>query len=155
MQSRRFVLFALPCALLAAPSLAHDYKLGSLEIAHPWARATVRTARAGGAFLTITNRGTTADRLIAIRSPAALKVQIHETQMDGSVMRMRELEKGVEIAPGATIELKPGGNHVMFMDLKAPFVKDAKIPATLVFEKAGTIDVEFQVQAMGQGGMHH
>ena len=81
MHSRRFVLIALSCALLAAPSLAHDYKLAALEISHPWARATVPTAKAGGAFLKITNHGTTADRLIAVRSPAAMMVQIHETQM--------------------------------------------------------------------------
>ena len=69
-------------------------------------------------------------------------------------MRMRQLEKGVEIAPGATIELKPGGNHVMFMDLKTPFVKTPRSRHPGVRE-AGTIDVEFMVQPMGQGGMHH
>ncbi|MGZ3342315.1 MAG: copper chaperone PCu(A)C, partial [Reyranella sp.] len=73
----------------------------------------------------------------------------HEMKMDGNVMRMRELEKGIEIPPGGTVELKPGGFHVMFMGLKAPFTKDSKVPATLVFEKAGSIDVELQVSALG------
>jgi copper(I)-binding protein len=145
---RRLAL-AASFALLAVPAGALDYKLGALEIGQPWTRATPPTAPSGGGFLTVTNTGTTPDRLIAVKSPAADKVEIHEMKMDGNVMRMRELEKGIEIAPGATIDLKPGGFHIMFMGLKAPFAKDTKVPATLVFEKAGSIDVELLVQAMG------
>ncbi len=104
--------------------------------------------------MTIINKGTTADRLVAARSAASDKVEIHEMKMDGSVMRMRELEKGVEIPPGGTVVLKPGGYHIMFMELKAPFAKDTKVPVTLVFEKAGTIDVPFTVEAMGAGARH-
>lgn len=140
--------FAL-AALLPATLLAHDYKLGSLEISHPWTRATPPTAKSGGGFLTITNKGTTPDRLIAARSPVSRKVEVHEMKMDGSVMRMREVEKGLEIPPGATVTLKPGGYHIMFMELKAPLAKDGKVPVTLVFEKAGTIDIELAVEAMG------
>jgi len=70
-------------------------------------------------------------------------------KMDGNVMHMRELENGVALAPGQTVELKPGGFHVMFIGLKAPFVKDQRVPATLVFEKAGKVDVEFTVEALG------
>ena len=71
--------------------------------------------------------------------------------MDNGVMKMRELKSGLEIPPGATVELKPGGFHIMFMGLKAPFAKDKKVPLTLVFEKAGSIDVELPVEAMGAG----
>lgn len=145
---RRLALAAL-IATVAIAAHAGDYKLGSIEIIQPWARATPPTAPSGGGFLTITNKGTTPDRLIAVRSPAAGKVEIHEMKMDGNVMRMREVEKGIEIPPGGTVELKPGGFHVMFMGLKAPFTKDDKVPATLVFEKAGSIDVELQVAALG------
>jgi copper(I)-binding protein len=148
MITRRLAL-AASFALLALPAGALDYKLGALEIGQPWTRATPPTAPSGGGFLTITNTGTTPDRLLAVKSPAADKVEIHEMKMDGNVMRMRELEKGIEIAPGGTVELKPGGFHLMFMGLKAPFAKDAKVPATLVFEKAGSIDVDLMVQAMG------
>lgn len=147
---RRLALAAL-FAVLAIPAFALDYRLGAIEIGQPWARATPPTAESGGGFLVITNTGTTPDRLIAVKSPAADKVEIHEMKMDGNIMRMREVEKGIEIPPGATVELKPGGFHVMFMGLKAPFAKDAKVPATLVFEKAGNIDVELVVQAMGAG----
>src|SRR5882757_3286659 len=145
---RRLALAAL-VAILALPAFALDYKLGAIEIGHPWSRATPPTAESGGGFLAITNTGTTPDRLIAVKSPAADKVEIHEMKMDGNVMRMRELEQGIEIAPGATIDLKPGGFHIMFMGLKAPFAKDTKVPLTLVFEKAGSIAVELPVAAMG------
>ena len=148
MVPRRLALAAL-FTVLALPAFALDYRLGAIEIGQPWARATPSTAEAGGGFLVITNTGTTPDRLIAVKSPAADKVEIHEMKMDGNIMRMREVEKGIEIPPGATVELKPGGFHIMFMGLKAPFAKDARVPATLVFEKAGSIDVELMVQAMG------
>lgn len=138
-----------------APASAHDYRLGSLEIAQPWTRATPATAQTGGGFLTITNKGTTPDRLIAARSPASNKVEVHEMKMDGNVMKMRELEKGLEIPAGATVTLKPGGYHIMFMGLKAPLAKDSKVPVTLVFEKAGSIDVELKVEAIGAASSGH
>lgn len=148
-------LLAAALVLAALPAAAHDYKLGTLEIATPWTRATAPTARSGGGFMTITNKGTTADRLVAARSNASAKVEIHEMKMDGSVMRMRELEKGLEIPPGATVTLKPGGFHIMFMELKAPFAVNGKVPLTLMFEKAGSIDVEMKVEAMGAGAPKH
>ena len=151
---RRLALAAL-VAILALPAFALDYKLGAIEIGQPWTRATPPTAESGGGYLVLKNTGTTPDRLIAVKSPAADRVEIHEMKMDGNIMRMREVEKGIEIPPGATVELKPGGFHVMFMGLKAPFAKEAKVPLTLVFEKAGSIDVDLMVQAMGaQAPMH-
>ena len=149
-------LFPILCVLaLAVPAWAKDYTLGSLQIHEPWTRATPPTAPAGGGFLTITNTGTTPDRLVAVQSAMATKVEIHEMKMDGNVMRMREVEKGLEIPPGATVELKPGGFHVMFMGLKAPFAKDKPVPVTLVFEKAGKIDIELAVEPMGAGKPGH
>lgn len=148
-------LLAAAFISVALPAAAHDYKLGTLEIATPWTRATAPTARAGGGFMTITNKGSTPDRLVAARSAASAKVEIHEMKMDGNVMRMRELEKGLEIPPGATVALKPGGFHIMFMELKAPFAVNAAVPLTLVFEKAGSIDIEMKVEAMGAGAPRH
>jgi Uncharacterized protein conserved in bacteria len=148
MLCRRLIL-ATAASLLALPTIAQDYKLGSLEITTPWTRATPPSARTGGGFMTITNKGTVADKLVSARSAASDKVEIHEVQMDGSVMRMRELTKGLEIAPGATVMLKPGGYHIMFMELKAPIAKDAKVPLTLVFEKAGSVDIQLNAEAMG------
>ena len=145
----RRLSLGLLLAAIAGAAHARDYKLADIEIGQPWSRATPPTAQAAGGFLVLTNKGATADRLIAVRSPVADRAEIHEMKMDGNVMRMRELEKGLEIPPGGTVELRPGGIHIMFMGLKAPFAKDTSIPLTLVFEKAGSIDVEVLVQAMG------
>ena len=142
-------LVALVIALAPIGASAHDYKLGSLEISQPWARATAPTAPAGGGYLAITNKGTTPDRLVSASSPAAQTVQVHEMKMDGNIMRMREVEHGLEIAPGATIKLAPGGLHLMMMGLKGPFKQGTTVPVTLVFEKAGRIDVELAVGSIG------
>jgi copper(I)-binding protein len=139
----------LAASLSATPSLAHEYKLGSIEVRHPWSRATPATAPSAGGFLTVVNKGDAADRLVAVQSPASDQVQIHEMKMDGTIMRMRELDNGVALPAGQTVELKPGGYHVMFIGLKAPFAKGQKVPATLVFEKAGKVEVEFLVDALG------
>jgi copper(I)-binding protein len=135
--------------LHAGAAFALDYKVGALEISQPWARATASTAPTGGGFLSVTNKGPAADRLVAVKSTAAELAQIHEMKMDGNIMRMRELEKGIEIPAGATVTLAPGGNHLMLIGLKKPLEKDTRVPVTLVFEKAGSIDVELAVGAMG------
>ena len=155
MSRRSRLLSVLALLLAASPALAHDYKLGALQIGHPWARATPSTAPSGGGFLSITNTGTTPDRLVSAKSAAAGMVQIHEMKMDGNVMRMREVEKGLEIAPGATVTLAPGGLHLMMMGLKVPFKQDEKVPVTLVFEKAGSIDVELAVLPIGASPGKH
>lgn len=142
---------AIALATLALPvaCLAHDYKIGPIEIGNPWSRATPASARAAAGYLVLTNKGTTADRLVSAGSSAADRVEIHEMRMDANVMRMRELARGITIEPGATVELKPGGLHIMLIELKTPLVKDQMVPVTLVFEKAGRIQVEFQVEALG------
>lgn len=157
MNRRHLLVLSAAVTLAGLPAAAHDYTLGSLKIGHPWARATPPTAPAGGGFLTITNTGTTADRLVSATSAAAGQVQVHEMKMDGNVMRMRELENGLEIPPGATVTLAPGGLHLMMMGLKNPLKENTRVPLTLVFEKAGKIDVELVVMAIGAspGGHKH
>ena len=149
MNTLRSVLLVCLFSLIPGMVAAADYKVGALEIDRPWARATAPTAPAGGGFLTIVNKGTTADRLVAARSPVAQTSQIHEMKMEGNVMRMRELDKGLEIPAGGTVTLAPGGFHVMLMGLKAPLQQGTKVPLTLVFEKVGSIDVELSVEATG------
>lgn len=156
---RRLALAALASSLavaaFAGSASAQDYKLGALEIRQPWTRATPATALSGGGFLTITNTGTTPDRLVAARSTVSSKVEVHEMKMEDNVMKMRELDKGLEIPAGATVALKPGGYHIMFMGLKAPIAKDAMVPVTLVFEKAGSIDVQLKAAAIGAAMPDH
>jgi len=141
---------------LAAPALAHDYTKGSLHIEHPWSRATPKGASVGAGYLVVENRGSTVDRFLSVSvSPEiAGRTEMHEMAVTDGVMRMRPLPKGVELAPGMTAKFEPGGLHVMFMDLKRPFEKGERIKATLNFEKAGSVEVEFVVDAMGGGSGH-
>jgi copper(I)-binding protein len=152
---RSRLLALLILLLAAAPAAAQDYKLGALEIGHPWARATPPTAPTGGGYLSVKNTGTEPDRLVSVSSPAAGVVQVHEMKMEGNVMRMREIDGPLEIKPGETVTLAPGGMHLMMMGLKAPLKQGEKVPLSLVFEKAGKIDVELVVVAMGATPGHH
>jgi periplasmic copper chaperone A len=133
----------------AAATEAADYDLGSIHVAAPWARATPKGATAGAAYLTVTNNGTATDRLSCAGSEAAARCQIHTMTMDNGVMKMRPLPGGIEIKPGETVTLKPGSDHVMLMNLKHPLEAGQTVGATLQFDKAGTLKVEFAVLAMG------
>jgi copper(I)-binding protein len=143
------ILFAALLALGAPAALAHEYKAGSLEIKHPWARATPKGAAVAGGYMTIINKGTTADRLTGGSTAVAGKFEIHEMKIEQGVMKMRPLPQGLEIKPGATVELKPGSYHLMFLQLKAPFEQGKRVKGTLTFEKAGTVEVEYAVEAIG------
>jgi copper(I)-binding protein len=135
--------------LAVAPTLAADYDVGSIHIAQPWSRATPKGATTGAGYMTITNKDTTPDRVNCVSSDASAKCQIHSMAMEGGVMKMRPVEGGLEIKPGETITLKPGGFHVMFVDLKHPLEQGKAVKATLKFDKAGTVDVEYPVMAIG------
>lgn len=143
------VVLAALTALACGQALAHDYKVGTLQIVHPWARATPKGASVGGGFMTITNTGSEPDRLIGGSAAVAGRFEVHEMSMDNGVMRMRPLKNGLEIKPGQTVELKPGSFHVMMMDLKNPIKEGERIKGTLVFEKAGTVEVEYAIVAVG------
>jgi copper(I)-binding protein len=145
----RFLVPALLLTMVASTAFAHEYKLGSLVINHPWSRATPKGATVAGGYLKITNTGTTADRFVAGSSNAGKRFEIHEMSLNGGVMKMRELKEGVEIPPGATVEFKPGAYHVMFVDIAKPFAKGDKVKASLTFEKAGKLEVEFWVGDIG------
>src|SRR4051794_14901137 len=111
---KRLAVLSVALVTLAFSSAsAHEYTVGSLKIGHPWARATPKGATVAGGYMKITNNGTTPDRLMGGSTDAAQKFEIHEMSMDGSVMKMRELSNGLEIPPGASIELNPGSFHVM------------------------------------------
>jgi periplasmic copper chaperone A len=146
--SRFCAVFGL-LAFALLPVLSHDYKIGELKIDHPWTRATPGGAKVGGGYMKITNTGSETDRLIGGSAEIAGILEIHEMAMDGNVMKMRALEKGLEIKAGASVELKPGGYHVMFIDLKKPLKEGEKIKGNLIFEKAGKVDVEYRVESRG------
>lgn len=147
------------CIVLLTTALparsAETYRAGSLEITRPWARATPKGATVAGAYMQIRNSGTAPDRLIGGSSDAGKGFEIHTITMDQGIMRMREVKEGLEIKPGETVELKPGSLHAMFVDLKQPLVKGRPVKATLVFEKAGRVDVDFAVEAIGAPSTGH
>ena len=122
---------------------------GPLKIEGAWTRATPNGAKVAGGYLRITNTGAAPDRLVSGSSNASDKFEVHEMSMDGGVMKMRPLNEGLTIAPGATVELKPGGYHIMFTDLKQPVAEGSTIKAVLMFEKAGRVEVEFKAAAIG------
>jgi hypothetical protein len=140
--------------VFAFSAFAHDFTVGSLHIEHPWSRATPKGASVGAGYLVIENRGATADRFISVSSAISERSEIHEMAVTDGVMRMRPLAKGVEIAPGMTAKFEPGGLHIMFPGLKWPLEKGERFKATLNFEKAGAVEVEFVVEAMGGDHQH-
>ncbi len=153
MRSTRLLTAGLAALLLAAgPASAHGYKAGSIEIGHPWSRAMPPGARTGAGYLTLENKGAEADRLVSASSPAAADVSVHEMSMTDGVMTMRAIEGGLAIPAGGETTLAPGGLHLMLTGVKEPFREGQMVPLTLVFEKAGRVDVELKVDAMGARG---
>jgi len=160
---KRLALTAALAALLASPALAADYTAGSLKISTPWARATPKGAQVGGGYMTITNTGTAPDRLVGGSTGVSSGFELHEMSMDGGVMKMRMLKDGLEIKPGETVALKPGGYHVMFMGLKDQLKQGDTFKGTLQFEKAGKVEIEYKIEGIaatgggspsGHGGMN-
>ena len=153
----RTVFFAAMLTLAGpgGPAHAHEYKAGALTIVHPWVRATPKGAQVAGGFLTVTNTGSAPDRLVGGAVTGSGRSEVHATSNEGGIARMRPVEGGLEIKPGETVKLAPGGYHLMFMDLKGSFVDGELIEGTLRFEKAGDLPVEFEVQSIGAQAPAH
>jgi copper(I)-binding protein len=141
----------------AAPAHAHaDVRLGDLVISQPWSRAA-NPGGQGAGYLVIANRGTAADRLVSASSPASGRMELHTHVRDGDVMRMREVP-AIDIPPGQTVTLQPGGLHLMFIGLTQALRQGEAVPVTLRFERAGEVRIDFAVQAAGAraaGGHRH
>ena len=141
---------AMPAAAQAPGSAGQSaVKAGSLLIEAPWIRATPQGAKVAGGYVKITNTGQQPDRLTGGSLPIASAIEVHEVAMADGVMKMRMLPNGLEIAPGQTIELKPGGYHLMIMGLKEGVKEGALLKGTLIFEKAGPVELEFAVRPIG------
>jgi copper(I)-binding protein len=135
-------------AAVAQPAQA-PIKAGALQIEAPWLRATPGGAKVGAGYLRITNTGSEADRLTGASMPLAARGEVHEMTMQNGVMHMGPLAQGLAIPPGKTVELKQGGFHLMFVDLKGALKQGEKVDVTLTFEKAGSVTVPFPVQGTG------
>ncbi|MEJ5018175.1 DUF1775 domain-containing protein [Ochrobactrum vermis] len=131
----------------ASMQAAVPTKLGDLEITAPSVRAMVPGAKVAGGFLTIANDGKDADKLVSVTTEGVKRVEIHEMTMQDDVMKMRQLEGGLDIPAGEKVELKSGGYHLMFIQPEKPYKEGETVPVTLQFEKAGKVTIDFPVTA--------
>ena len=138
---------------VAASASAHEFKIGQIGVATPWARATIGAGKTGVVYLTVHNRGTATDRLIAVSTPIAKRAALHTHKMDKGVMRMHPVET-IELAQGKTIVLAPGGTHIMLMGLKYPLREGGTFPLTLTFAEAGSATIAIDIQSATAAGGH-
>ncbi len=131
------------------------FRAGALTVEAPWTRATPGGAKVAGGYMRITNAGSAPDRLLGGSIPGSGRSEVHESSEAGGVARMTPLEKGLEIRPGESVELKPGGHHLMLMDLTRALKEGEQVQGALVFEKAGSVPVTFTVRGLGAGGAGH
>lgn len=151
---------ALATALLVAGAavpnaLAHEYEVGTLTIVHPWARASAGAGKTGAVYVTIQNRGDAPERLLGASTAKAETAELHTHVTENDVMKMRAVD-AIEVAPGDTFKLAPGGVHVMLMGLASPLVEYGSFPMTLHFEHAGDVEIEVIVESVAamQSGDH-
>ena len=150
----RFVMSAAILLTLSVVAVAQQFKVNSIVIEQPWMRATPMGAKVAGGYMTIINTGSEPDRLIDGVLPQAGHFAVHEMKMSGNVMQMREVQGGLEIKPGQKVELNPSGYHVMFTQLREPLKQGDTLKGQLRFEKAGSVDIEYRVEALGAQGPH-
>ena len=132
------ILLAVALAFFSAAALAQ------VEVEKPWSRATAPGAKVAAGYMVIRNKAAAADRLVSASSPAAARIETHVTEKAGEILRMREV-KGYDVPARGSFELKPGGAHLMLMDIRQPFKEGDRVPVTLRFEKAGEVKAELLV----------
>ena len=140
-----FVSMLAVGALNGPPARAQEVKVGDLVILQPWSRAAPRGAETASSYLTIENKGTTADRLVGGSTDVAEKLQIEQISAIGGAMTVNPVDGGLGISPGEKVVLAPGGYRLALLKLKSPLKKGTKVPMTLQFEKAGQVTVPFDV----------
>jgi copper(I)-binding protein len=135
------------CGSLMAQDVSKTVNTNAIKIENAYTRATAPGQQVAGGFMKIENKGT-ADQLVYASSPVAGEVQLHEMSMDGNVMKMRQV-KDIAVPANGAVELKPGGYHLMFLNLKGPFNAGQTVPVKLKFAKAGEVEVKLPVNAVG------
>ena len=142
------IMTSVIACFINAAAMATDYKVGSLEVGSPWSRATPKGAQTAIGYMTIKNNGTIPDRLIGGSVEVADRFQLHTMTMENGISKMRDLS-GIDIKPGGMIEFKPGCSHVMFVNVRRPLSKGEHVKGTLIFERAGTVQIEYDVEGVG------
>ncbi|MGQ9369258.1 copper chaperone PCu(A)C [Azospirillum sp. ST 5-10] len=141
---------ALAVALPAA-AWAEAARVGDVVVERAWARATLPAAPTGATYLTVRNVGAQPDRIVSLQTPAAGHATAHATTIDGGVARMQEAGP-LALPPGGVIDMKPGGTHIMLMDLKEGLKPGRTFALSITFEKAGTVEVPVTVAGPGAMG---
>ena len=141
--------------MLAGPAIAHEITVGDLEIIHANIPQPAASAKSAGGYMAIANNGTETERLIGIETDLAAKAEVHESKVDADGVGTMEPVPVLEIPPGQTVNLERGGYHIMFMGLTGPLVEGEMKQATLIFEHAGRVEVEFMVDPPMGEGMDH
>lgn len=152
MLERKLLLLTL--LMLPASAIAHGDKVGDISIDHPWARALPPVAPNGAVYMELFNHGSVIDRLISGSSPIAERVELHRSSMKDGVVRMRPV-KAINVLPGKPTAIAPGGLHIMLIGLKQPLIAGKTFRLTLTFERAGSVEVQVQVQEDSAGNMKH
>ncbi len=137
--------------LMSGTAIAHEFQAGELYIDHPWARALPPIAPTGAAYLSIENRGDATDRLLSATTALAEKTEIHEHVHQDGLMKMQQVHS-LSIEPGQTVQLQPGGYHVMLFNLRAPLQAGESFPLMLQFERAGEVEVTVNIEAEAPTG---
>jgi copper(I)-binding protein len=137
--------------LASAPATADPVRAGDITVDRGWARATPPSAKNGAAYLIVRNSGSQPDRIVSFAAPVAGHAMAHETTQENDILRMHEAGP-LTVPPGGTLEMKPGGKHIMLMDLKGSLSPGQKFPLTVTFEKAGSIQVPVKVGKAGAMG---
>lgn len=152
------VMLLSACQPTSHDAAADGGGASGIAVSAPWLRETPPGAPVAGGFLTVLNLASDDDRLLAVESAVALRVEIHEMRHEDGIARMRRLADGLALPAGATRELKPGGHHLMFIQPQRPLKAGEKVDATLVFERAGRLPVAFEVRPLGaphEAPRHH
>ena len=136
-----------------AQNVSKTVTTNAIKIEDAYTRATVPGQQVAGGFMKIENKSGPADQLVSVSSPIAGEVQLHEMAMEGTVMKMRQVQ-GISVPAGGAVELKPGGLHIMFINIKAPLTAGETVPVKLKFAKAGEVEVSMPVNVMGQNVKH-
>ena len=155
MQMIRTILAAALAVSLAHPARAQNQIAAGVVVLEPWTRATTASAATAAGYMALRNDGSQPERLLSAASPLARAVELHETRMDGDIMRMRQLDGGLVLPPMSTVRLDPGGTHFMLVGSAHAFKRGERVPLTLRFEHGGEVNVELQVEAPGARGPTH
>jgi copper(I)-binding protein len=148
------VLLGLAIVFVSKSPSAHEIEAGAIVIEHPWARATAPVQKTGAAYMRIRNQGTEPERLLAAQTVEAQSAELHNSTITPEgVARMRPVET-LEIPPGGEAKLAPGGLHLMLVELRGQLFEGTMFPMTLVFERAGEVEIEVEVTAGGGDGAH-